>query len=77
MSEAQGPKTHYEATDGATYSGSVFAARKIDSKARPAQSIDARPVNQQSARVMFDQVPAVMKSLQPLLEEAVQKALAQ
>lgn len=34
-------------------------------------------VNQQSARVMFDQVPAVMKSLQPLLEDAVQKALAQ
>lgn len=34
-------------------------------------------VNQQSARVMFDQVPGIMKTLQPLLEDAVQKALAQ
>jgi hypothetical protein len=32
--------------------------------------------NQQSARVMFEQVPAVMKDLQPLLEETVKKALA-
>ena len=34
-------------------------------------------VNQQSARVMFEQVPGIMKGLQPLLEDAVQKALAQ
>lgn len=34
-------------------------------------------VNQQSARIMFDQVPVVMKNLQPLLEQAVQKALEQ
>jgi len=33
-------------------------------------------VNQQSARIMFEQVPGIMKSLQPLLEETVQKALA-
>ena len=34
-------------------------------------------VNQQSARIMFEQVPGIMKSLQPLLEETVKKALAQ
>lgn len=34
-------------------------------------------VNQQSARIMFEQVPGIMKSLQPLLEETVKKALVQ
>lgn len=34
-------------------------------------------VNQQSARLMFEQMPGIMKTLQPVLENAVQKALEQ